>query len=527
MRVRSVAVLVVVCALVAMLGTACSSDNSDDDATDAASTSSEAAPSTTQQPEEFARQPVVSTPTAEGQGIQALATWYEFETFGYVKEEFFVEGEAVGYEQVGEFESDGEWSVEEGETAPFKSRVVVIRPIDPSDFSGTVFVEWFNVTGGVDAGPTFIAGHNQMFRSGAAWVGVTAQAVGVTGSDVTVQSGGGVDIPEGGLVGSDPERYGALSHPGDLFAYDIFTQAGVAVRGDGTGVDPLGALSVERLIAMGESQSAGRLTTYVNAVHPLAGVYDGFLIYSRGAGAAPLGERVPDVDDPTIPDVARIRTDIDVPVFTFETEYDLHVSGYADARQPDSDNFRLWEIAGTSHQDSYSAGGYALTDLGDGAAEAAILDPAQANGGLLSCTQALNAGAMHAPLAAALSHLETWVRDGIAPPEFPRVETTGEGEAIEIVRDELGIARGGVRTPIVEVPLAANAGDATNTPDFCRVFGHTEPFDAATLAELYPNGSADYVEAFEVSVDEAVEAGIWLEPEADNFKAAARLISFG
>ena len=62
------------------------------------------------------------------------------------------------------------------------------------------------------------------------------------------------------------------------------------------GIDPLGGLQLERLIAAGESQSAFRLVTYVNAIHPLADVYDGFLIHSRGGGGAPLSQ-APQPDD--------------------------------------------------------------------------------------------------------------------------------------------------------------------------------------------------------------------------------------
>lgn len=92
--------------------------------------------------------------------------------------------------------------------------------------------------------------------------------------------------------------------------------------------------------------------------------------------------------------------------------------------------------------------------------------------------------------------------------------------------DRHDIAERGVRPPNIDVPLVANVGDATNLPGFCRVFGHTYPFDAETLAELYPNGSADYVAAFEKAADQAVEDGIWLEPEAENFKQAANEITF-
>jgi hypothetical protein len=402
---------------------------------------------------------------------------------------------------------------------------VVIRPKDAAKFDGTVFVEWFNVTGGVDAGPTWIQGHNQIIRSGAAWVGVTAQAVGVNGSKDTVQSDA-IDIPEGGLRKSDPARYGTLHHPGDLFSYDIFTQAAVAIRGDGKGVKPFAGYDVKRVIATGESQSSFRLVTYVNAVHPLVGVYNGFLVYSRTSGADPLGDRSLDDPDP-MPAVARLRSDVDVPVFTFETEYDVDVGEFADARQPDSKNFRLWEMAGGSHQDAYSAGGYALTDLGNGDAEAALLDPSKASGGLLSCVAPINAGGMYAVLAAVLASLETWVRDGTAPPKFPLVETSGQGGDIKVVRNSLGIAQGGIRTPIVDVPLAANIGDGTNSPDLCRVFGHIKTFDAATLAKLYPKGKAQYVEEFDKSADQALKAGVWLPPEAKNFKAAARLVAFG
>jgi hypothetical protein len=470
------------------------------------------------------RTPVVDGPVTGGEGVQAIGIQYDFASVGYVYEEFFLEGDAAGYEQVGELARNGRWTVEETDTAPFKTRMVVVRPEDPKDFNGTVFVEWFNVTGGIDAGPTFLNGHNQILRSGAAWVGVTTQAVGINGAVETVQSET-VDIPEGGLRASDPARYGTLSHPGDLYANDIFTQAAKAIRGDGEGVDPLDGFDVKRLLAAGESQSAGRLTTYVNAVQPLAGAYDGFLIYSRGATAAPLGDRAPDVVDPTIPVGTQIRRDLDVPVFTFETEYDVSELGYADARQPDTKRFRSWEVTGGSHQDSYTGSGTSLSDLGDGAAEAKLLDPAQAGPGLLGCDQPINSGAHYAPLQAAMAHLETWVREGTPPPKFPRVEVTGSGEAIVVARDELGLAKGGVRAPIVTVPLAANIGDATNSPGFCRVFGRTQAFDATTLAELYPNGSADYVDAFETATAKAVKAGIWLKPEADNFKNAARAIT--
>ena len=448
----------------------------------------------------------------------------DLSSVNYVRQEYLFSGNATGYASQGKLSRDGIWSVKESQNAAYKTRMVVIRPKDPSHFNGTVYVEWFNVTGGVDAGPVWISGHNQIIRSGAAWVGVTAQSDGVNGGTATVESKE-VAIPQGGLVKSDPVRYGSLTHPGDLFSYDIFTQAGVAVRGDAKGVKPMQGYDVKHVLAVGQSQSAARLVTYVDAVQPLAGVYNGFLLYSRAATPAPLGVRLVNGNDPSIPTAALIRTDINVPVFTFETEYDVSVLKYADARQPNSKYFRIWEMAGGSHEDAYSGGGYALTDLGNGEAEKALLNPAKANGGELNCVAPINAGDAYAPLQAAMSDLDAWVSSGTVPPEFPEIQTTGTGVGIDIVRNDLGIARGGLRTPIVYVPLAANIGDNTNSPNFCSVFGHTYPFGAAALEKLYPQGSSQYVAEFDRSADKAVAAGVWLEPEANNFKAAARTIT--
>ena len=47
---------------------------------------------------------------------------------------------------------DGKWTVTADASAPYKTRIVVYRPIDPKQFDGTVMVEWLNVSGGLDTG---------------------------------------------------------------------------------------------------------------------------------------------------------------------------------------------------------------------------------------------------------------------------------------------------------------------------------------------------------------------------------------
>lgn len=116
----------------------------------------------------------------------------------------------------------------------------------------------------------------------------------------------------------------------------------------------------ETLIGVGESQSAGRMVTYVDAVHPVAEVYDGFVVHSRFAGGALLSQ-APQADV-TVPSPTPIRDDLDVPVLVFQAEGD--VSNALDARQPDTETFRLWEVAGTAHFDLYGLD-IGLTDIGD------------------------------------------------------------------------------------------------------------------------------------------------------------------
>src|SRR5580698_2731033 len=225
---------------------------------------------------------------------------------GYTEQEFFLKGTATGYAPVGTWGSDGRWAARPAETAPYETRILVRRPADPARFNGTVVVEWLNVSFNVDIDPDFLYESQELLREGYAWVGVSAQQAGVEGPL--------------GLKNWDPARYGALSHPGDTFSYSIFAQAAKALLHP-RGPRPLGPLRPRVLIADGESQSASRMVTYANAIQPLTRLFDGFLIHSRGAAGAPVSQ-APQAAPPA-PAVARIRTDIGVPVLTVETQTDI------------------------------------------------------------------------------------------------------------------------------------------------------------------------------------------------------------
>src|SRR3546814_3053102 len=77
------------------------------------------------------------------------------------------------------------------------------------------------------------------------------------------------------LKKADAQRYASLQHPGDAYAYDIFSKAGQAARS----ASILGGLKAKHVLAAGESQSAGFLTTYVNTVGRSGKIFDGYLIH--------------------------------------------------------------------------------------------------------------------------------------------------------------------------------------------------------------------------------------------------------
>lgn len=447
---------------------------------------------------------------------------FDIAELGYLAEEFFVSGTASCYTPTEELGSDGCWHVTPSGTADYTTRVVVLKPADQAQFNGTVLVEWLNVSGGIDAPAVWLMAHREIVRSGYAYVGVSAQQVGIQGGANLM----GIDMS---LKSQDPSRYAPLSHPGDAFSYDIFSQIGRLVS-DGIFDD----LHPKHVVALAESQSALFMTTYVNAVDPLARVYDGFLVHSRFAAAAPLdSSSIFDESQAGGPPAARFRPDLRVPLVTVITETDLFGgirSGYYLARQPDSDRLRVWEIAGTAHADNYTI---QVAPIDSGSAPLSDIVAAYAPTDMLMGQQLQHcinfAPQHHYVLQAALSKLCHWVRTGQPPPSGATIELA-DGDPPEPVLDANGLARGGIRTPWVDVPVARTSGTGSVESIMAAIFGSGELFDAHTLRRLYPGGRADYLERFAAALDAAIESGFILpadrteiiEIAASSYPASAR-----
>jgi len=448
------------------------------------------------------------------------------DAIGYDTAEFLISGEAHAYTTAAPLTPDGKWnaiSADPNSAAAYTTRVIVYTP--KKKFRGTVYVEWLNVSGTVDASPDWVQSHTEVARQRAAFVLVSAQQVGVN------------SLKFGGIVPGDPVRYASLNHPGDDYSYDIFSQAGQAVW-DGSLFDG----RVRRVIAMGQSQSAGRLATYIDAVHQLVDVYDGYIVHSRGgAGSSPLSSGVP-TPVPTL-----LRDDL-VLVIAFQAELDVSNSGLL-LRQPETpdSNYRLWEVPGTGHFDHYGLN-IGPVDLGSGQGEidnlAAMRNPTSEPNppgvpfaGFFLCAEGINTGPMHWVFNAAVRWIDRWVRSRgrRGPPIAPRLEAISSPgvSPVAFAVDEHGIALGGIRTPYVDAPIAtltgAGNGAAPGGPpfsSFCSAFGVTIPFTDEKLAELYPTHRS-YVKAFGRATRDAVRSKFLLKPDARLLKRAAGMADIG
>ncbi|WP_207957565.1 alpha/beta hydrolase domain-containing protein [Streptomyces sp. YIM 98790] len=388
-----------------------------------------------------------------------MSTVTDLAAAGYVEEEFYLSGEADGYGPTGELVASD---------VPYTTRIIVRRPADPGRFNGTVLTEWQNVTAGHDLDALWSP--EQIIREGYAWVGVSAQRVGVNQ-----------------LRDWSPARYGELDVTGegrflaDELSYDVFAQAARALRSR-EGTAPLGPLRARTVLAVGASQSAGRMTVYYDHVLPQTEpVFDAFA-HIVGPAPSRKGEE---------------------PVFHVLSETDVRTP----VRRPDDDRYRRWEVAGTAHS-GWHGQDYrrpVLTrDLGAAPVYQCDRPP-------------FSRAPLHHVIAAAYHHLVRWDRYGVRPPTAPALEFAPDGTK---ARDGLGLALGGIRLSQVAVPTALNTGDNSGET-FCVLFGTHVPFDEDLLGRLH-RSHGGYVSAVHRADARNVLAGYLLPGDArQNLREAA------
>ncbi len=390
---------------------------------------------------------------------------------GFVEEEYFVSGEADG--------------------VPYRTSLLIRKPGDPAAFSGVVLVETVHAAGAVP----FSAQHLALAAEGHGYAMVASQKIAldthVKPSDpgryasLDIADPSGTTAGPGMVPGATAESMAA--HMRDLermapISNAILSQVGALLKSDPP-AGPFGDLRVTHLIMGGSSQTGGTTLAYIRDAHAGARMPDGSPVFdgyfpSLAGGNEPVSAG-------------------DAAVVHALGEGDImggRPLGYrrSDSDAPD-DRYRLYEVVAASHVPTrgYETAADIFPTLADADPESGQLSQFPA--------------AM--PYMAAVHNLIEWVTKGTPPPKADRIETDANGE---IVRDEYGNARGGVRLSYVDVPCVTYIASSVGDTMFTRMIGVEVPLAKEQLAALYPTHD-DYVAKVKNSVETSVRDR-WIFP---------------
>ncbi len=411
----------------------------------------------------------------------------------------------------------------------YRSRIIVRAPQDPADFNGRVLVEMMNTTALLDIDVAWQQAHEYLVREGWAYVGITVQQTGLNALRGFVRDpsryadlGLNLMVPRAAKDATSGARDPSL-------AWDLTSQVGALLASDRS-ANPLADYSVDSLYLTGQSQMGGYATTYVNAIHPRHRVYDGFLVAYRGGGATNLGYAAP--RDGVVPSTSSSLRQRRIhgrgaPVLTLQSWSDPlrgPVPGDEEAFakalwRPDADTpadkFRLWEVAGASHNDRWGA---------EEAIGVIRRDYLPTTNGTCAWTAPSGVNDFPARFAwhSALEGLARWHEEGVAPATGQRLERSADGSAL---LDDLGNPLGGLRLPRIDVPVAAYTPTSERGSGllgaFCPLTGGQTPLSDADLSARYPT-TDDYVARVAAEGEADVAAGILLPEDAAALVESAR-----
>jgi hypothetical protein len=475
--------------------------------------------------------PVTVAPAPVGQGeIQVPATRA---TAGlvqsYVEEEYFVSGLADIY-TYNETPVPGEAIIQpvnatfpQTEDVPYTTRIIVKRPANVEDFSGTLVIEWWNSTAGFDTAPVWDPMAEFAAREGWIYVGVTNSTTSIGFLKAGCLLFGLVEVAD------CQTRYAALDMSANGLAYDIVSQIANLLKNPADPQNPLPAgYTVERLYHAGQSQQGGSMVTYATNFHFAAN--DGYFVQAAGT-ARPLnfGPDCAEVGAPAYPDCtprltgtdSLVATDLPVPVVRTLTETDVGRALTDGLRQTDTPTFRYYEIAGASH---------VTTHKGIEVIPGLLLEDFCLNEmNTLADGQVLGSF----PQRAMWKNLDDFVRSGTPMPAGLVLDSSGG----VISRNFFGNALGGVRTTDMEAFIASygpnNTFDPSLPPELhdiaqlaCYLSGSTFRQSPATIAVLYGNHQG-YVQAVTQAADALVAQRFLLPADRDLLIVRAMLSDVG
>ena len=415
---------------------------------------------------------------------RASSLYLDLALFGYREDEFFIRGEVTVRDPDGQVIADA---------TRYNTRLLVRRPAEPERFTGTVHLEPFHMLS--EDTPAWTSSHRYITRRGDAWIGVTVNSGALRPSDSSLPGGvvhlKSVDPARYADLHLErfeppalPERQGPLGFDPDLMrrrmayanaqGHEIVSQLAALLKTGAAG-PLLAGRNVKRIVAAGWSQTGVFWRGYLgNGHHDRDRLPDGRPPFDGYLVAVAPGPSVRPSDAALVHllsegEAAGVLTD-------------------AIGVEDDSDTpmVRGYEVPATFHNWYATARAAARHNAGD--------------------TSVHNDRPWDVLVHAVLDAIDRWLRDGTPLPRAARIERD-EMAPDGIARDEFGNARGGLRTPWVDVPVARYLPRCSCSP----IFGSMERFDATTFARLYGD-AATYAARFERAVDE-MQAARWLLPE--------------
>src|SRR5215467_2960745 len=352
---------------------------------------------------------------------------------------------------------------------PYTTRIVVREPKDLKKFSGIVVSEI-------------------MHSSGNSWMFFNTHTYVMSQGHIHVEIASQKAPTENSIVKANPDRYKTINIPDAAQVNDITAQIGALIKSTAPG-SPFAGLKVRHSFLMGTSQSSGALVQYLRA-HAVERMPDGSAIFDGVFPTSVVGNNV-------IPQ-------IDVPLIQMNTQTEVNSTAAMGNkyRRPDSDEkgheYRLYEVAGMPHNDSRENPTYTPNP----------------------CDKPVTRFPVGAMMAMGLDHLIQWVDKGKVPPRADRVVV----ENGAIVMDQFGNAKGGVRTPYVDVPVAQygvpNVATGTRAAVtingqqaasfYCGIAGFEIPMKQADLSGRYKSGR-EYQKQVNQHLKELIRAG-WFLP---------------
>ncbi|MCL2866317.1 MAG: alpha/beta hydrolase domain-containing protein [Clostridia bacterium] len=435
----------------------------------------------------------------------------EFAKNGYVEDEYFFSGTANVYAE----EPEGTAKIIY-ERAPYCTRFLLRRPEDTRQFSGNVVLEVLNATANMDIDRIWVNSWKYFTRNGDIYVGITSKSS-VLGTLMAADAGRYAPLcwdnplpqrekpKQMNMFGFD-ERY-----EWGLF-WDMLTDLASALRSSDGILQPYGT---SRVYLTGWSQSAGYLSRMVHTFPDKAyALFDGFMAAGGGGWMQPLNAYEP-MNTPKMfagGKAPTVSMHAAKPYIALNTQSEMNWVNFAGDSHCPGALFRVYEIAGGSHDTKYSLIDYYQEDIDT----IRIGRMPKFEG-----TDGEPSDYPYEPLFnAAWRNLFVWVRDDVPAPCAPRLERDADAKP---VNDLLGHAMGGLRTAALRYPTVRYFTYST-LPNGVKnpLWGHIEPIAPSTLEELY--GTLDqYRQLVAADCARRVASGFMLTEDVDDL--VNRLVS--